>query len=85
MTAAIEYATKLEEFASECGVSTTDADLFVSLVSTGLRNGMNLEEAIERGRNAIVLVLANIQRNPNAARQLVAELYDDLRERAGVA
>jgi hypothetical protein len=80
MTAANE---SLQEFATMCGVSVTDAKLFVELVATGMRNGMNLEEAIERGRNAIVMVLANIQRNPRAARQLVVELYDDIRA-AGV-
>lgn len=74
-----EYATKLDEFATACGVSTADAQLFVALISHGLSKGMNLEEAIERGRNAIALVLVNITRRPDAAKALVIELYDDIR------
>jgi hypothetical protein len=77
-----EYNAKLNEFAAMCGVSVTDAALFVALVNEGLRQGMDVEAAIERGRRVIVQVLDNIRRNPIAARQFVANLYDDLRAKA---
>jgi hypothetical protein len=79
MTAQQTYAASLQQFATMCGVSVANAELFVGLVSTGVNAGMTLENAIARGRNALMTTLTNIQRNPRAARQLVPDLYETLR------
>jgi hypothetical protein len=82
MTAQQTYAASLQQFATMCGGTIKDAELFVGLVSTGVNAGMTLEQAIERGRKVIVTVHENIQRNPRAAKQFVIDCYDDLRAAA---